>query len=246
MHYIVTFFLCFAFLTAFPQKKVKKEVYYAYDGNWNPCELETAKYIAYVQKLSDTIWQWNFYHILGSLMHVETFYDEDATIPSGYFSYFNKKGMIDSCGNVTKGLRNGRWLFFEDSLRPQLTKEYSMGQLVGEKRTSGQNNNIELKPGEIEADFPGGTKAWIRYLEKNVKFPERAQNNNIQGTVYIYFFVDVNGKVSSPFISRSVELSIDIEAMRLINNSPLWNPAIQDGKKVKAYRIQPISFYLSN
>ena len=60
--------------------------------------------------------------------------------------------------------------------------------------------------------------------------------------VAIAFVVDEAGQILEPFFVRSVEFSLDQEAMRLIRNSKTWSPAELNGEKVKAYRIQPITF----
>jgi protein TonB len=62
--------------------------------------------------------------------------------------------------------------------------------------------------------------------------------------VVIQFIVDKEGHVVSPEISQSVEYSIDQEALRLIKKSPFWQPAMLDGKIVKSYKKQPITFRL--
>ena len=95
---------------------------------------------------------------------------------------------------------------------------------------------------EKEADFEGGVKLWVEYLEKNLQFPKRAENLRKSGQVMIGFTVDTNGSTKELFIAKSVELSLDMEAWRLIETSPKLDPAIQKGKNVKAYRRQPITF----
>jgi periplasmic protein TonB len=98
---------------------------------------------------------------------------------------------------------------------------------------------------EIESDYPGGIAAWARYLTKNLQYPEEAQNNEIQGQVVVKFIVDKEGKVSDvEAISGPNELRD--EAMRVIKKSGLWTPAIQNGRKVKSYKSQPINFRLES
>jgi periplasmic protein TonB len=98
---------------------------------------------------------------------------------------------------------------------------------------------------EIESDYPGGTAAWQRYLQKNLVYPEEAQNNEIQGQVVVKFIVDKEGKVSEvEAISGPNELRD--EAMRVIRKSGSWTPAVQNGRKVKSYKSQPINFRLES
>jgi protein TonB len=96
---------------------------------------------------------------------------------------------------------------------------------------------------EIESEFPGGASAWQRYLNKNLRYPQEAQDNEIQGTVVIQFVVDKEGVVSDvQAISGPAELRD--EAIRVIKRSGKWTPAIQNGRQVKSYKKQPITFRL--
>ena len=97
---------------------------------------------------------------------------------------------------------------------------------------------------EIESAYPGGPKAWGRFLNKNFIYPQDAVNNEIEGVVIVEFVVDVNGELSDiNAISGPEELTR--EAARVIKKSGKWNPAIQNGRKVKSYKKQPVSFKLS-
>ena len=62
------------------------------------------------------------------------------------------------------------------------------------------------------------------------------------GNVVVSFVVNSDGELSEVGLRKSVEFSLDYEAMRLIKESPKWEPALQMGKPVKAYRLQPITF----
>ena len=96
---------------------------------------------------------------------------------------------------------------------------------------------------EIESDYPGGQGAWLRYLQKNLQYPQDAIDNEIQGTVTVQFIVDKEGAVSDvEAISGPNELRG--EAIRVIKKSGKWEPAVQNGRKVKSYKKQPITFRL--
>lgn len=98
---------------------------------------------------------------------------------------------------------------------------------------------------EIESDYPGGQGAWLRYLQKNLQYPQDAIDNEIQGTVTVQFIVDKEGVVSDvEAISGPNELRA--EAVRVIKKSGKWEPAVQNGRKVKSYKKQPITFRLES
>lgn len=96
---------------------------------------------------------------------------------------------------------------------------------------------------EIESDYPGGASAWMRYLNKSLRYPQEAIDNEIQGTVVVQFIVDKAGVVSDvEAISGPQELRD--EAVRVIKKSGQWTPAVQNGRQVKSYKKQPIVFKL--
>ncbi len=98
---------------------------------------------------------------------------------------------------------------------------------------------------EIESEYPGGASAWQRYLNKNLRYPQDAIDNEIQGTVIVQFIVDKAGTVSDvEAISGPNELRA--EAVRVIKKSGTWTPAVQNGRQVKSYKKQPITFRLES
>jgi protein TonB len=97
---------------------------------------------------------------------------------------------------------------------------------------------------EIESEFPGGAKGWIRYLTDNFNYPKAAVRKRIQGTVVVQFIIDKEGNVTDAEVIKSVHPLLDKEALRLIQESPKWKPAMQGGKKVKSYKKQPVVFQL--
>jgi len=98
---------------------------------------------------------------------------------------------------------------------------------------------------EIESEYPGGPAAWLRYLNKNFRYPEEAINNEIQGVVVVQFIVDKEGNVSDvEAVSGPEQGGLREEAIRVIRRSGLWTPAIQNGRKVKSYKKQPVIFKL--
>ncbi|MBS1563809.1 MAG: TonB family protein [Bacteroidetes bacterium] len=98
---------------------------------------------------------------------------------------------------------------------------------------------------EIESEYPGGASAWQRYLYKNFRYPEDASNNEIQGVVIVQFIVDKEGIVSDvEAVSGPDQGGLREEAIRVIRKSGTWIPAIQNGRKVKSYKKQPIVFKL--
>lgn len=92
--------------------------------------------------------------------------------------------------------------------------------------------------------FPGGEAALLKYLQKNLKYPAQAQDNGIQGRVMVQFVVNKDGSVVEPKIIRSVDPSLDKEAMRVVSAMPKWTPGKQRGKTVRVRYTLPVTFRL--
>ena len=96
---------------------------------------------------------------------------------------------------------------------------------------------------EIESEYPGGPRAWQRFLRNNLRFPDEAAEIGVEGFVYVQFIVDVEGNVSD-VVAVSGPKELQAEAIRVIKKSGKWTPAIQNGHKVKSYKKQPLGFKL--
>ena len=83
-------------------------------------------------------------------------------------------------------------------------------------------------------EFPGGTRALYQYINSQVRYPAVAQENGIQGKVYVKFVVDENGNVDDAEVLRPVDALLDKEALRVINSLPRFKPGKQRGKPGKS------------
>lgn len=97
---------------------------------------------------------------------------------------------------------------------------------------------------EIEATFPGGDQNWRRYLEKTLNPDVPINNFSPPGkyTVLVQFIVGKEGDISDVKAITNHGFGMEQEVIRVITKGPKWTPAIQDGRKVMAYRKQPVTF----
>ncbi len=93
-------------------------------------------------------------------------------------------------------------------------------------------------------EFPGGELALRKYIANAIKYPVIAQENGIQGKVYVTFVVDKDGGISDARVARGVDPSLDKEALRVVNTLPKWKPGKQRGKPVRVSYTVPINFVL--
>ena len=92
--------------------------------------------------------------------------------------------------------------------------------------------------------FPGGPAALMEYLSKNVRYPEEAHKNGVQGRVIATFVVEKDGSITEARIARSVDNLLDAEALRVVNAMPKWTPGMQKGEPVRVKYTIPITFKL--
>jgi protein TonB len=93
-------------------------------------------------------------------------------------------------------------------------------------------------------EFPGGELSLRKYIASAIKYPTVAQENGVQGTVFVSFVVDRDGGVSDVKVVRGVDPSVDKEAMRVVSTLPKWKPGKQRGKPVRVSYSVPIHFRL--
>ncbi len=117
------------------------------------------------------------------------------------------------------------------------------GKQIVEVKKEDDENKIFDKV-EIEAQFPGGDSKWRQYLERNANGQVATDNGAPEGTytTVVQFVVDKEGNISDVRPLTNHGYGMEEEAVRVIKKGPKWNAAIQNGRQVKAYRKQPITF----
>jgi len=93
-------------------------------------------------------------------------------------------------------------------------------------------------------EYKGGTKTMMIYLNKNIRYPVSAANDNIQGRVGITFLVKQNGTLTNFKVKKSIRKDLDDEAIRVIQSMPKWIPGTKDGKPIDITFYLPIIFSL--
>ncbi len=94
--------------------------------------------------------------------------------------------------------------------------------------------------------FPGGEKAMMEFIGKNVKYPQRAKDEGIQGRVFIQFVVEKDGSIGEVKLLRSIGGGCDEEGIRVVKSMPKWTPGQQAGKAVRVHYTLPIFFKLDD
>jgi protein TonB len=95
---------------------------------------------------------------------------------------------------------------------------------------------------DIEAEYPGGSKALKKFIINEVTYPAKALENNQSGKVYLSFIVERDGSVSNIKVVKGVCQSLDTESTRVVQKMPNWIPGEHEGKTVRTLCRMPITF----
>ncbi|WP_296705708.1 energy transducer TonB, partial [Algoriphagus sp.] len=122
---------------------------------------------------------------------------------------------------------------------------------MGEQAKAIGPSNITARMGdeifdvvEEQPNPPGGMQGWNSYLGSNLTYPSQARQMGIEGTVIAVFVINTDGSISDVDILRGIGGGCDEEAIRVIENSPTWEPGLQRGRAVKTRMRVPIRFKL--
>lgn len=110
-----------------------------------------------------------------------------------------------------------------------------------------QSQNVQeevYKVAEQMPEYPGGDDSLLAYVYRNIKYPELAKKNNVEGTVVVSFVVTKEGKVKDARLLRDIGAGCGKEALRVVNTLPVWKPGMQRGEKVNVQFNLPIKFRL--
>lgn len=97
---------------------------------------------------------------------------------------------------------------------------------------------------EQQASFPGGEPALMTYLSNHIHYPTSALKDKVQGRVICSFIVEKDGAISNVTVLKSVESSLDKEAVRVVSSMPKWTPGKIGGNPVRCKYVIPITFRL--
>lgn len=117
----------------------------------------------------------------------------------------------------------------------------------------GGGDNVATQPQQERAfssveempKFPGGDKALAKYLAENIRYPESAKKEGIEGKVYVEFIVEADGSLTNIRILRGLQADIDKETIRAVKGMPKWVVGKQAGKAVRVIYTLPVEYRLN-
>jgi len=108
---------------------------------------------------------------------------------------------------------------------------------------SAPDNNIYTTVGLEVMPFPvGGKEAWSKFLSRNLRYPESAQEQQVSGRVMLSFVIEKDGHLSNIVVDQGAGYGFDEEALRVLKLAKAWKPGIQNGQPVRVKYTIPINF----
>lgn len=90
----------------------------------------------------------------------------------------------------------------------------------------------------------GGLEEFMAYLAKNIRYPRSGIVREIQGTVFVQFVVDEQGRLTDMKVLKGLGDDFDAESVRVLSSAPAWLPGSQGGRPVKVRMVLPIVYRL--
>jgi len=135
-------------------------------------------------------------------------------------------------------------LFSTSVLFAQVTNDPDITPVPVVEAESAPDSNEPLTVVEEMPEFPGGHGPMMQYVSKQLKYPEEAVENNVQGAVIVTFVVERDGHINEVKVLRGIGGGCDEEAMRVVKGMPNWSPGKQNGKLVRVRYNLPIRYAL--
>ena len=169
-----------------------------------------------------------------------------VTDGNGYYKGYNDEfAYIEEEGTVKDGKRNGGWKGNLQKIGTTFIETYNNGQLVTGTSTNkeGRVNNYTTSRW-VSPQFEGGIPGFSSFLSANLKYPNDARRNEVEGTVILRFVVEKDGSLTDIRVSKSVAPVLDAEAVRVLRKSPKWIPGTQFGEPARVIYAVPVKFVL--
>ena len=126
--------------------------------------------------------------------------------------------------------------------QPAVTEtETILEQPVYDKEALNLQDSI-YRVAEVMPQYPGGPNEIMRYIQENIKYPQSAKANKIEGRVFVSFVVEKDGSITNAVVLRGIDKECDAEALRVVSSMPKWTPGQHKGEVVRTQFTIPIYY----
>ena len=240
-------------------------VYYDYSGKRTTDKKEAIDYLVYRAE-GDNNFSGKKYTVKDNVLESVGYYSSiDPIVQDGHFAVY-ENGYMTGEGDYTHNKKHGKWTYYRNEKKDKwytetyisedkikLRSYYPNGRL---KRKEKHNNTYTRATGKCFNEkgkkmpftpFYTAPKPLYRideYLAENLKYPESARDQSIEGTVILRFIVNEDGNITNTEVIKGVAGGCSKEAVRVISGMPKWSEGIKDDKKVSVVFYQPVTFRL--
>ncbi len=95
---------------------------------------------------------------------------------------------------------------------------------------------------DVMPAFPGGEPALYRFLSSQIRYPEAALRNKIEGKVFVRFIIQKDGSLTEVKVMKGIGFGCDEEALRVVRMMPAWIPGEIAGQQVPVYSSLAVNF----
>ncbi len=187
------------------------------------------------------------YRLSDNTLYSKAYYTADGSQMNGLCLYYYDNGSLSDSGYMQMGKRTGLHYFYHHN--GQLASIVDFTGTNKEKYIECRNLQGKIMACDTVASsqpvFPGGAQALMVFLKNNIQYPAPARKKDIEGKVIVLFRVDYNGIIKDVSVKKSIDPSLDVEAIRVIKKLPNWTPGVQYNRSVDVYYSLPINFKLN-
>ena len=232
----VSLFLLIIGLTSsiFSQELIKQKCYKKVKGECIP-KLE-------IFQNADGTFLIKEYNFDGTPKMIANSKNKDLFKLDGNVKYFSENGIIKYEGSYKDKFICCEWNIYDSN--GELSKVLNYNFDLDTMMFSGPENSQKTIC-DSEPTFQGNDlKTFGQYVADNLFYPPQAAKNKIYGKLWIRFTINEHGHMADVKLLRNLDPSLDKEALRVVLNSPKWEPAIKDGKPIKMTFSMPVVFNL--
>ena len=176
---------------------------------------------------------------------IDTVYRENGTVIIGRYQEGKFVEAIQEFNDrIPKDIRKARPKF------PKITLTNEQRQFLVEynewyrEQSQKARKKQKTESGEVKPSFNGrGPNAFAEWVNARLKYPAEASKHNIEGATILQFTITTSGELTNIRIIRSSgNTSLDMEALRVVSDSPLWEPGTQNGRPTDMKLTFPVIF----
>lgn len=233
------FFLLFTLFNCFVKSQTVTNLVFVGDDGITE-DFSKAKAFIIIKKYPDHFERLD-YNKAGPIIKSRSYKDAELKILEGKYCEYLSDGSIVHSGNYLNNKKDGNWHTYDDYGKVIYTEKYAADSIIDIPDLF-KEDTVIINVNDREATFPGGQKAWRKYLTKSLESGAAKRKSSVEGEVSIAFKIDLTGALSDVTLVKSVEYALDNESIQIIANSPIWTAALQNGKPIFTDIIQHFTF----